>query len=45
MVQLPAHITAIVTGMVRVGLVLNVVAATLAWLWAMAILPNWVQLL
>ena len=33
------------SNMVRVGLVLNVVAATLAWLWAMAILPNWVQLL
>ena len=33
------------SNMVRVGLVLNVVAATLAWLWAMAILPGWVQLL
>ena len=33
------------SNMVRVGLVLNVVAATLAWLWAMAVLPNWVQLL
>ena len=31
--------------MVRVGLVLNLVAAMLAWLWAMAILPGWVQLL
>jgi len=33
------------SNMVRVGLVLNLVAATLAWLWAMAVLPNWVQLL
>ena len=33
------------SNMVRVGLVLNVVAATLTWLWAMAVLPNWVQLL
>ena len=33
------------SNMVRVGLVLNLVAAMLAWLWAMAILPNWVQLL
>ena len=33
------------SNMVRVGLALNVVAATLAWLWAMAVLPNWVQLL
>ena len=31
--------------MVRMGLVLNLVAAMLAWLWAMAILPGWVQLL
>ena len=33
------------SNMVRVGLVLNVVAATLAWLWALAVLPGWVQLL
>ena len=31
--------------MVRVGVVLNVVAAGLAWLWAMTVLPWWVQLL
>lgn len=31
--------------MVQVGVVLNVVAAGLAWLWAMTVLPWWVQLL
>ena len=31
--------------MVRMGVVLNLVAAGLAWLWAMTVLPWWVQLL
>jgi len=31
--------------MVQVGVVLNLVAAGLAWLWAMTVLPWWVQLL
>jgi sodium-dependent dicarboxylate transporter 2/3/5 len=31
--------------MVRVGVVLNLVAAAMAWLWACWILPSWVQLL
>lgn len=31
--------------MVRVGVVLNVVAALLAWAWAMWVLPSWMQLL
>ena len=30
--------------MVKVGLVLNVVAAFLTWLWAMWVLPQWMQL-
>ena len=31
--------------MVRVGVVLNLVAAAMAWLWACWVLPSWVQLL
>ncbi len=31
--------------MVQVGVVLNLVAAGMAWLWAMTVLPWWVQLL
>ena len=31
--------------MVRVGVVLNLVAAAMAWLWGCLILPGWVQLL
>ena len=31
--------------MVRVGVVLNVVAALLAWVWATWVLPSWMQLL
>ena len=31
--------------MVKVGVVLNFVAAALAWLWAMTVLPWWLQLL
>ena len=30
--------------MVKVGLLLNVVAAFLTWLWAMWVLPQWMQL-
>ena len=29
--------------MVRVGVVLNMVAAALAWLWAMWVLPEWLE--
>ena len=30
--------------MVKVGLVLNVVAAFLTWVWSIWVLPQWVQL-
>ena len=29
--------------MVRVGVVLNLVAAAMAWLWACWVLPSWVR--